>query len=62
MLHAYRNHRVAFATDDPTVTMFVGPAADGRPLEVGVVDDDEGVAVIHAMGARAKFLSDGWRP
>jgi len=30
------------------------------PLEVGVVTDSEGSAVIHAMPARQKFLK-GWR-
>jgi hypothetical protein len=29
-------------------------------LEVGVVEDDGGVAVIHAMLARAKFLKGWW--
>jgi hypothetical protein len=29
-------------------------------LEVGVVEDDEGAAVIHAMPARAKFLKGWW--
>ena len=50
----------AFATNDLTVTMFVGPALDGRPLEIGIVSDDEGEAVIHAMNARTKFLNDRW--
>ena len=59
MLHAYRHHRVAFATDDPEVTMYVGPARDGRLLEVAVVVDDSGAAVIHAMPARSKFVPRG---
>jgi len=46
---------------DPAVTMFIGPAADGAPLEVGVVTDDDGTAVIHAMAARQKFLEGWWR-
>jgi hypothetical protein len=62
MLHALRHHWRAFETDDPAVTMFVGPAHDGAPLEVGVVDDDEGAAVIHAMAARRKFLEGWWTP
>lgn len=55
MLHAYRHHRLAFQTDDASVTMFVGPAHSGDPLEVGVVVDEDGEAIIHAMPARRKF-------
>jgi len=36
--------------------MFIGPSTSAEPLEVGVVTDDEGTAVIHAMRARPKFL------
>ncbi len=32
MLRAYRNHWVAFATNDLTATMFVGSVLDGRPV------------------------------
>jgi hypothetical protein len=60
MIHAVRHHWRAFETDDAAVTMFIGPSRDGEPLEVGVVEDDEGVAVIHAMPARAKFLKGWW--
>jgi hypothetical protein len=42
--------------------MFIGPSRAGEPLEVGVVEDDAGVAVIHAMPARAKFLKGWWTP
>ena len=62
MLHAVRNHWRAFETDDPTVTMYIGPATTAEPLEVGVVDDDQGTAVIHAMPARPKFLTGWWTP
>lgn len=62
MLHAVRNHWRAFETDDPAVTMFVGPAITTEPLEVGVVDDVQGIAVIHAMPARPKFLKGWWKP
>ncbi len=62
MLHAVRHHWRAFETDDPDVTMFIGPSTAAAPLEVGVVADDDGVAVIHAMSARAKFLSGWWSP
>ena len=56
MLHTLRHHWRAFETDDPQVTMFIGPSRAGEPLEVGVVEDDEGVAVIHAMAARELVL------
>ena len=62
MMHAVRNHWRAFETDDPAVTMYIGPATTAEPLEVGVVDDDQGTAVIHAMSARQKFLTGWWRP
>lgn len=32
----------------------------GEPLEVGALVDDEGMAIIHAMPARAKFLKGWW--
>lgn len=61
MLHAFRHHWKAFETDDPEVVVFVGPSQDGNPLEVGVVIDAEGIAIIHAMNARSKFLKGWWR-
>ncbi len=60
MLHALRNHWRAFETDDPAVTMYIGPFSTAEPLEIGVVNDDEGFAVIHAM--RTKFQQGWWRP
>ena len=60
MIRALRHHWRAFDTDDPGVTMFVGPSRSAEPLEVGVVEDDDGVAVIHAMPARRKFLEGWW--
>lgn len=51
MVHAFRHHWRAYETNDPDVTMFIGPSRTGEPLEVGVVIDDEGMAVIHAMPA-----------
>ncbi len=56
MLHAVRNHWWAHSTNDPFVMIYVGPSRTGEPLEVGVVNDDEGEAIIHAMQARRKFL------
>ena len=58
MLHALRHHWRAFETDDPAVTMFIGPSKTAEPLEIGVVVDEDGAAVIHAMIARPKFLKE----
>ena len=44
MVHAFRHHWKAYETNDPDVTMFIGPSTTGEPLEVGVVIDDEGMA------------------
>ena len=40
--------------------MFIGPSTTTEPLEVGVVADDGGTAIIHAMKAREKFLKGWW--
>lgn len=41
---------------DDDLTMLIGPAADGRLLEIGVLDlDGEDPVVIHAMSLRPKF-------
>lgn len=40
----------------------VSPPTTSAPLEVGVVTDDDGIAIIHAMPARNKFLSGWWTP
>jgi hypothetical protein len=60
MMHAARHHWRAFETDDPAVTMFIGPPRTAEPLEVGVVIDDDGAAIISAMKARAKLLKGWW--
>jgi hypothetical protein len=59
MLHALRHSWRAFQTDDADVTMFIGPSTKSEPLEIGVVTDELGTAIIHAMKAREKFLK-GW--
>lgn len=56
MMHALRHHWCAYETDDDAVTMFIGPSTTAAPLEVGVVTDEDGTAIIHAMPAREKFL------
>lgn len=60
MLYALRHHWRALETDDPAVTMFIAPSRTAEPLEVGVVSEEEGTAVIHAMRARGKFLEGWW--
>ena len=60
MMHALRNHWGAFEADDPAVTLFIGPSTTTQPLEVGVVADEDGTAVIRDMLARAKFLEGWW--
>ena len=42
--------------------MFIGPSNNGDTLEIGVVMDDDGTAVIHATAARSKFLNRWWIP
>ena len=60
MLHALRLRGRAYATDDPDAMMSIGPSITAGPLEVGVVADGEGTAIIHAMKARKKFLRGWW--
>lgn len=60
MIHALRCHWRALETNDPNVTMFIGPSTTADPLEIGVVTDNEGTAIIHAMQARQKFLKGWW--
>ncbi|CCM63535.1 hypothetical protein BN381_250028 [Candidatus Microthrix parvicella RN1] len=52
MLQALRHHWRGFKTDDPEVTMFIGPSTNAVPLEIGVFDDADGVAIFDAMPAR----------
>ena len=41
---------------DDDLTMLIGPARDGAPLEIGVLDlNGEDPVVIHAMRLRPKF-------
>jgi hypothetical protein len=40
--------------------MLIGRARSAEPLEIGVVTDEGGTAVIHAMEARPKFLKGWW--
>ena len=56
MRHAFRRHWRRIETDDVDVTMYIGPSTTGEPLEIVVVCDEDGTAIIHAMVARRKFL------
>ncbi len=56
MRHAYRNHWRSVETEDPGVTVFIGPSTTGAPLEIVVVCDEAGTAIVHAMVARRKYL------
>ena len=56
MRHAFRNHWRRLATDDVARTVFIGPSTTGQPLELVVVWDEAGTAIIHAMAARRKYL------
>jgi hypothetical protein len=40
---------------DEDLTMLIGPARDGTPLEIGVLDIGDDPVVIHAMWLRPKF-------
>jgi hypothetical protein len=53
-------HGLRNATDkidmDEDLTMLIGPARDGAPLELGVLGlDSDDPVIIHALPLRAKF-------
>ena len=56
MLHARRHHWLRIHTEDARVNILIGPSTTGEPLEIAVVSDEAGEAIIHAMSARRKFL------
>jgi predicted GNAT family acetyltransferase len=56
MLHAIRN--ALRAVDQGDRTLYIGADRNGRLLEVVVLDEDEeDLAVIHAMPLRRKFYN-----
>ena len=63
MRHVFRHHWRRLETDDVARTVFIGPSTTGQPLELVVVCDEAGMAIIHAMVARRKYLeaTDTWR-
>jgi hypothetical protein len=53
--HAVRTATRRIDVDDD-LTMLIGPARDGTPLEIGVLDlSSDDAVVIHAMRLRPKF-------
>jgi hypothetical protein len=53
--HAVRSATRRIEMDDD-LTMLIGPARDGTPLEIGVLDlNGDDAVVIHAMRLRPKF-------
>lgn len=49
-------HAVRKIDMDDDLTMLIGPARDGTPLEIGILDlNGEDPVVIHAMRLRPKF-------
>lgn len=56
MLHAYRNAFRYFDVE-AGMTMYVGGGLDGTPIEIGVVEREGEVQIVHSMRpARPKFL------
>jgi hypothetical protein len=53
--HGVRNATYKIDMDDD-LTMLIGPARDGAPLELGVLGlDSDDPVIIHALPLRAKF-------
>ena len=55
ILHAYRNPIRVWDLGDG-FTMMVGPNRAAIILEVGYVEGDEAIVIVHAMLAREKFV------
>lgn len=55
ILHAYRNPLRMWDLGDG-FTMMIGPNAAAIILEVGYIDGDTAVVIVHAMRAREKYL------
>lgn len=56
MRHALEYSWALHSTEDPTTSIYIGPSTSVQPLEIVVVDDADGRAIIHAMPARRKYL------
>ena len=55
ILHAYRNPLRVWDLGDG-FTMMIGPNRAAIILEVGFIEGDVAVVVVHAMAAREKFM------
>jgi len=55
ILHAY-NRPIRVEDLDEGLLMLIGPDRTGRLLEVGAVSGSDGLVIVHAMGARPKYL------
>jgi len=55
IVHAYRNPIWIWDLGDG-FTMVIGADASGMPVEVGYVQGDTAVVMVHAMRARERFL------
>jgi len=56
MLHTLAHPLRVFDLDDGFTMLLVGADTAGRLLEVGVVEGDTALVIVHAMPARQKFL------
>ncbi len=54
--HALKHYWMIRNTDNPAITIYIGPSKSVQLLEIIIVDDSDGLAVIHAMLARSKYL------
>ena len=55
ILHAYRNPIRVWVLGEG-FTLMIGPSPAAIMLEIGYIQGDTAVVVVHAMRARAKFL------
>lgn len=60
MTHALKHHQLVIGTDDPESIIYVRPSKTAELLEIGVLDDEDGLTVIHAMSARLRYLKGVW--
>ncbi len=56
ILHAFNNPIRSEDLEDGLV-MLIGPDWAGNLYEIGVVDSEQGPVIVHAMPARAKYLT-----
>jgi hypothetical protein len=53
ILHAWRNP-ITVTYHDDGFTMIIGPDRAANLLEIGIVEAEDGIVIIHAMPARPK--------